>query len=126
MKLTIKDIHQKMQDLKLLDNDDIFIWGNVKRIISKQPILSKKIPMYSLTYKDGYIYITPFTSQKILDKSTIRINLSNILSIDICKDFLTFGKRKVFSLKLKDSSVIDFSVPSIYLEKMKFIKTKLS
>lgn len=126
MKLTIRDIHQKMKELKLIGKEEVFLWGTVKRVLSKQPLLSKKNPMHALSYKDGYIYITPFTSEKIMEKSTIRINILNVFNINISKEFLTFGKRKIFTLNLKEGISIGFSVPTTYLEQMNLLKLIVS
>ena len=76
-KLTIRDIHQKMEEIKVIGKEGLFLWGAVKSITGA-PFLSKKNPMHGISYKNGYIYILPFSHEKIFTQSMVRIRVSPI------------------------------------------------
>ena len=53
-KLTIRDIHQKMDEIKVIGKEGLFLWGAVKSMNGVQ-YLSKEYPMHGISYKNGYI-----------------------------------------------------------------------
>lgn len=119
-KLTIRDIHQKMDEIKVIGKEGLFLWGAVKSMSGVQ-YLSKEYPMHGISYKNGYIYILPFSHERIFTQSMVRISITNIQNVTMGKEALSFGRRKTLTFNLKDGSSFSMSVQSIYLKQMQIL-----
>lgn len=119
MKITLRDVKQQILNYGLIENDNFFLWGNIKSFKGDAFKFSFSNPMVAISYKKGYLYFIPFSFENVFFKATRRVKLENFMKITCHGELSTLFSSFTLSFYLNKKQIIKFSVPNEYKKQAK-------